>query len=120
MKKPNEERQENIKTEALENLQKIDLPKDEIESKNDKFRRIVRFDHETQTQSIIVKLKIHSFKEKIYHQQKKLVKGFKVSPSLRKRCSNILHQVQHIIKKSSSDDSPNEEVIYLICICRCP
>ena len=62
-------------------------------------------------QAIIVKFKTHSFTEKIYHQQKKLVKGIKISPSLTKWHSDILQQVQHIIKEESSDDLPNEGVV---------
>ena len=75
------------------------------------YSNVLSNDHETQTQPIIVKFKTHSFKEKIYHQRKKLAKGIKISPSLTKRRSDILQQVQHIIKEESSDDSPNEEGI---------
>ena len=36
-------------------------------------------------------------------------KGIKISQSLTKQqLSDILHQVQHIIKEESSDDSPNK------------
>ena len=91
---------------------KLVYPPEEIERNIDKLHRVGRFDHETQTQPTIVKFKTHSFKEKIYHQRKKLAKGIKISPSLAKRRSDILQQVQqHIIKKESSDDSPNEEGI---------
>ena len=75
------------------------------------YSNVLSNDHETQTQPIIVKFKTHSFKEKIFHQQKKLAKVIKISPSLTKRRSDILQQVQHIIKEESSDDSPNEEGI---------
>ena len=51
---------------------------------------------------------MHSFKEKIYLQLKKLAKGIKISPSLMKQHSDILQQVQHI-KEESSDDLQNEE-----------
>ena len=100
-----------MKTSVLENLQKTGLPIREIERNIDKLDPVGRFDHETQTQPITVKFKTHSFKEKIYHQRKKLAKGIKISPSLTKRRSDILPQVQHIIKKERSDDSPNEEGI---------
>ena len=109
IQKPKEETQENIKISVLENLQKTGLPKEEIERNIDKLHRVGRFDHETQTQPIIVKFKTHGFKEKIYHQRKKLAKGIKISPSLTKRRSDILQQVQHIIKEESSEDSPNGE-----------
>ena len=108
---PKKELWENIKTSVLENVQKTGLPLEERETNNDKLHRDGRFDHETQTQPIIVKFRTHSFKEKIYHQRKKLAKGIKISPSLTKRRSDILQQVQHIIKEESSDDSPNEEGI---------
>ena len=98
IQKPKEETQENIKTSVLENLQKTGLLKEEIERNIDKLHRVGRFDHKTQTQPIIVKFKTYSFKEKIYDQQKKLAKGIRISPSLTKRRSNILQQVQHIIK----------------------
>ena len=111
IQKPKKESQENIKTSLLENLQKTGLLLEETERNIDKFHWVGIFDHEAQTQPIIVKFKTHSFKEKIYHQQKKLTKGIKISPSLTKRRSDILQQVQHIIKEESSDDSPNEEGI---------
>ena len=115
IQKLKKESQGNIKTSVLENLQKTGLPLEEIERNIDKPHRVGRFDHETQTQptAIIVKFRTHSFKEKIYHQRQKLVKGIKnkISPSLTKRRSDILQQVQHIIKEESSDDSPNEEDI---------
>ena len=107
IQKPKKESWENIKTSVLENLQKTGLPLEEIEKNIDKLHRVGRFDHETQAQPIIVKFKTHSFKEKIYHQQKKLPKGIKISQSLTKRRSDILQQVQHIIKEESSDDSLN-------------
>ena len=62
-------------------------------------------------QPIIVKFRTHSFKEKIYHQRKKLANGIKIFPSLTKQHSDILQQVQHIVKEESSDESPNEEGI---------
>ena len=43
--------------------------------------------------------------------QKKLANVIKISPSLMKQHSDILQQVEHIIKEESSDDSPNEEGI---------
>ena len=110
IQKPKKESWENIKTSVLENLQKIGLPLKEIDRNIDKLHRVGRFDHETQTQPIIVKFRTYSFKEKIYHQWKKLAKGIKISPSLTKRRSDILQQVQHI-KEESSNDSPNEEGI---------
>ena len=111
IQKPQEETWENMKTSVLENLQKTGLPIREIERNIDKLDPVGRFDHETQTQPITVKFKTHSFKENIYHQRKKLAKGIKISPSLTKRRSDILLQVQHIIKKERSDDSPYEEGI---------
>ena len=110
VQKPKKESRENIKTSVLENLQETGLPLEEIERNIDKLHRVGRFDHETQTQPIIVKFRTYSFKEKIYHQWKKLAKGIKISPSLTKRRSDILQQVQHI-KEESSNDSPNEEGI---------
>ena len=110
IQKPKKESRENIKTSVLENLQKIGLTLKEIDRNIDKLHRVGRFDHETQTQPIIVKFRTYSFKEKIYHQWKKLAKGIKISPSLTKRRSDILQQVQHI-KEESSNDSPNEEGI---------
>ena len=110
VQKPKKESRENIKTSVLENLQETGLPLEEIERNIDKLHRVGRFDHETQTQPIIVKFRAYSFKEKIYHQWKKLAKGIKISPSLTKRRSDILQQVQHI-KEESSNDSPNEEGI---------
>ena len=68
IQKPKKEPRENIRTSVLENLQKIGVPLEEIERNIDKLHRVGRFDHETQTQPIIVKLKSHSFKEKINHQ----------------------------------------------------
>ena len=68
IQKPKEETRENIKKSVLENLQKIGLSKEEKERDIEKLHRVGRFDHETQTQPIIVKFKTHSFKEKIYHQ----------------------------------------------------
>ena len=111
IQKLKKESQGNIKTSVLENLQKTGLPLEKIERNIDKLHWVGRFDHETQMQPIIVKFRTHSFKEKIYHQRKKLAKGIKISPSLTKRRSDILQQVQHIIKEESSDDSPNEEGI---------
>ena len=111
IQKSKKESRENIKTSVLENLQKTSLPLEEIERNIDKLHRVGRFDHETQTQPIIVKFKTHTFKEKIYHQRKNLVKGIKISPSVTKWCSYLLQQVQHIIKEESSDDLPNKEGI---------
>ena len=110
IQKPEEETQENIKTSAPENLQKTGLPKKKkkIERNIDKLHRVGRSDHETQMHPIIAKFKMHSFKEKIYLQLKKLAKGIKISPSLMKQHSDILQQVQHI-KEESSDDLQNEE-----------
>ena len=102
--------QENIKTSVLENLEKTGLPLEEIKRTIDKLHQVRRSDHESQTQTIIVKFGTHSFKEKIYHQQKKLAKRIKMSSSLPKQHSDILQQVQHI-KEESSDDSPNKEGI---------
>ena len=94
------------------NLQKTGLPLEEIERNIDKLPRVGRFDHETQfTQPIIVEFKTHSFKQKIYHQWKKLAKWIKISPSLTNQRSDILQQVQHIMKVENSDDSPNKERI---------
>ena len=92
IQKLKKELQGNIKTSVLENLQKTGLPLEEIERNIDKPHRVGRFDHETQTQptAIIVKFRTHSFKEKIYHQRKKLAKGIKISLSLTKRRSDIL------------------------------
>ena len=84
------ESRENIKTSVLENLQKTGLPLEKIERNIDKLHWVGRFDHETQMQPIIVKFRTHSFKEKIYHQRKKLAKGIKISLSLTKRRSDIL------------------------------
>ena len=67
IQKPKEESRENIKTSALENLQKTDLSLEEIEGDIDKLYRVGRFGHEAQMQPIIVTFKTHSFKEKIYH-----------------------------------------------------
>ena len=111
VQKPKKESRENIKTSVLENLQETGLPLEEIERNIDKLHRVGRFDHETETQPIIVKFKTHSFKEKIYHQRKKLAKGITISPSLTKWRSDILQHVQHIVKEESSDDSPHKEVI---------
>ena len=108
VQKPKKESRENIKTSVLENLQETGLPLEEIERNIDKLHRVGRFDHETQTQPIIVKFRTDS---KIYHQKKKFAKGIKISPSITKRRSDILQQVQHITKEESSDDSPNEEGI---------
>ena len=102
IQKPKEELRKNIKTSVLENLQKTSLPLEEIEKNIDKLHRVGRFDHETQTQPIIVKFKTRGFKEKIYHQRKKLAKGIKISPSLKKQRSDIFQQVQHILKEESS------------------
>ena len=82
--KPKKASHENIKTSFPENLQKTGLLLEETERNIDKFHWVGRFDHEAQTQPIIVKFKTHSFKEKIYHQRKKLAKGIKISPSLTK------------------------------------
>ena len=101
---------ENIKKSLLENLQRTGLLLEEIERNIDKLHWVGRFDHETQTQlPIIVKFKTLAVasKEKFYHQQKKLAKGIKIPPSLTKWQSDILQQVQHIIKEESSDDSLN-------------
>ena len=101
---------ENIKKSLLENLQRTGLLLEEIERNIDKLHWVGRFDHETQTQlPIIVKFKTLAVasKEKFYHQQKKLAKGIKIPPSLTKWRSDILQQVQHIIKEESSDDSLN-------------
>ena len=65
IQKPKKESGENIKTSVLENLQKTGLPLEEIERNIDKLHRVGRFDHETQTQPIIVKFRTHNFKEKI-------------------------------------------------------
>ena len=111
IQKPKKELWENIKKTVLENLQKTGLPLEETESNIDKLHQVGRFDHETQMQPIIVKFRTHSFKEKIYHQSKKLAKGIKIFPSLTKWRSDILQQVQHIIKEESSNNSPNEEGI---------
>ena len=108
VQKPKKESRENIKTSVLENLQETGLPLEEIERNIDKLHRVGRFDHETQTQPIIVKFRTDS---KIYHQIKKFAKEIKISPSITKRRSDILQQVQHITKEESSDDSPNEEGI---------
>ena len=54
---------ENRKGSVLENLQNIGLPKEKIERNIEKLHRVGRFDHEAQTQPIIVKSKTHSFKE---------------------------------------------------------
>ena len=78
IQKLKKESQGNIKTSVLENLQKTGLPLEEIERNIDKLHRVGRFDQETQAQPIIVKFKTHSFKEKIYHQRKKLPKGIKI------------------------------------------
>ena len=67
IQKPKKESQENIKTSVLENLQKTGLPLEEIERNIDKLHQFGRFDHETQTEPVIVKFKTHSFKGKIYH-----------------------------------------------------
>ena len=106
----NSETKERVVRE-YQNISSWKCPLDERETSIEKLHRVGRFDQETQTQPIIVKFRTHSFKEKIYHQQKKLAKGIKISPSLTKRRSDILQQVQHIIKEESSDDSPNEEGI---------
>ena len=98
-----------VQKHQFENLQKTCLPKEEIERNIDKLHRAKIFDHETQTQPIIVKVKVHSFKEEIYHQEKKLAKEIKVSQSLTKRRSDILQQVQYIVKEESSDELLNEE-----------
>ena len=110
IQKLKKESQGNIKTSVLENLQKTGLPLEKIERNIDKLHWVGRFDHETQTQlPIIVKFKTLAVasKEKFYHQQKKLAKGIKIPPSLTKWRSDILQQVQHIIKGESSDDSLN-------------
>ena len=76
IQKPKEERRENIKTSALENIQKTGLPTEEIETNIDKLHQVGRFHHESQTQPMIVKIKTYSFKEKIYYQLKSLRKAF--------------------------------------------
>ena len=102
---------EDIKKSVLANLQRTGLPLEKIERNIDKLHRVGRFDHETQTQPIIVKFRTHSFKERINHQRKKLAKGINILPSLTKRRSDILQQEQHVIKEESCDDSPNEKCI---------
>ena len=59
---------EDIKKSVLANLQRTGLPLEKVERNIDKLHRVGRFDHETQTQPIIVKFRAYSFKEKIYHQ----------------------------------------------------
>ena len=66
------ESRENIKTSVLENLQKTGLPLEEIDRNIDKLHRVGRFDHETQTQPIIVQFKTYSFKEKSTTSEKSL------------------------------------------------
>ena len=48
---------EDIKKSVLANLQRTGLPLEKVERNIDKLHRVGRFDHETQTQPIIVKFR---------------------------------------------------------------
>ena len=76
IQKSKKESRENIKTSVFQNLQKTGLPLEEIEN-IDKLHGVGRFDHETQTQPITVKFKIHSFEEKSTTSKKSLQKQLK-------------------------------------------
>ena len=72
IQKPKKESQENIKTSVLENLQKTGLPLEEIERNIDKLHQFGRFDHETQTEPVIVSLRPIASKEKSTTSEKEL------------------------------------------------
>ena len=77
IQKPQEETWENMKTSVLENLQKTGLPIREIERNIDKLDPVGRFDHETQTQPITVKLRPIASKKKFTTSEKSLRKELK-------------------------------------------
>ena len=77
IRKPKEETWENIKISVLEILQKTGFLKEEIERNIGKPHRVGWFDHEIQTQPILVKFKIHNVKEKFTTSEKSLQKELK-------------------------------------------
>ena len=71
VKKEKNERMEKLKETIIEKLEQIGIPKEELKTNIDKLDRTGPYQPSTNTQPVIVKFKIRSFKEKKLQQAKK-------------------------------------------------
>ena len=79
----------------------------DIQNNIDKLHTIGKNDSNRNTQSVIVKFKTHSFKEKVYRKKHAIKSNrIKLRPSLTKRRQDLLDEVNKSISESNDPDLP--------------
>ena len=87
-KKAKFENIENLIETIIDKLEQTGIPREELKTNNEKLHRTGSYQPCINKQPLIIKLKIHSFKEKIYNKQKHVNKNIKLVPSLTKTIHN--------------------------------
>ena len=94
---------ENLTETIIDKLEQTGIPKEELKTNIDKLHRTGSCQPSTNTQSVIVKFKSHSFKEKHYNKQKNANKNIKLVPSLTRRRSQLLNKLQVALNDSKEN-----------------
>ena len=94
---------ENLTETIIDKLEQTGIPKEELKTNIDKLHRTVPYQPSTNTQPVIVKFKSHSFKEKIYNKRKNVNKNIKLVPSLTRRRSQLLNNLQIALNDSKEN-----------------
>ena len=93
-KKKKNENMENMTETIIDKLEQTGIPKEEQKTNIDKLHSTRSYQPSTNTQTMIIKFKSHSFKEKIYKKQKSVSKNIKLVPSLTRRFLQMLNKVR--------------------------
>ena len=94
VKKDKNQNMENLTETIIDKLEQTGIPKEELKTNIDKLHRTGPYQHSTNTQTVIVKFKSHSFKEKIHNRRKNVNKNIKLVPSLTRHYSQLLNNLQ--------------------------
>lgn len=93
-KKKKNENMENMTETIIDKLEQTGIPKEEQKTNIDKLHSTRSYQPSTNTQTMIIKFKSHSFKEKIYQRWKNVNKNIKLVLPLRRGCSQLLNKLQ--------------------------
>ena len=102
-KKKKNENMENMTETIIDKLEQTGIPKEEQKTNIDKLHSTRSYQPSTNTQTMIIKFKSHSFKEKIYKKQKNVSKNIKLVPSLTRRFLQMLNKVQIVLNESKEN-----------------
>ena len=78
---------------VVNSLSETGITKTEVGENIDKLHRSGKYDRKSGTQPVIVKFKTLAFKEKVFENRRKAKHPIKISPSLTKRRSDLLNEI---------------------------